>query len=116
MAGIVVGSAIAGAVAGSKVSAGNMSEGDAKGQHAGQAARAEFGRKDTGVVLLGALVVISIEAMQVLPITESARVFAWLRALNYPWSSAERALRSIPGNELLSPIAQFLRQHVAVVL
>ena len=58
--------------------------------------------------------VVSIEAMQVLPITESAGVFTWLRALNYPWSSAERALQSIPGNELLSPIAQFLRHHVAV--
>ena len=58
--------------------------------------------------------VITIEAMQVLPITESAEVFAWLRALNYPWSSAERALESIPRCELLSPIAQFLRRHVAV--
>jgi hypothetical protein len=58
--------------------------------------------------------VVTIEAMQVLPIAESAGVFAWLRALNYPWSSAERALQSIPGNELLSPIARFLRRHVAV--
>ncbi len=58
--------------------------------------------------------VVTIEAMQVLPLTESARVFAWLRALNYPWSSPEAALQGIPANELLSPIAQFLRRHVAV--
>ena len=57
--------------------------------------------------------VVTIEAMQVLPITESAGVFAWLRALNYPWSTPEAALQSIPGNELLSPIAQFLNRHVA---
>ena len=56
--------------------------------------------------------VVTIEAMQVLAITESARVFAWLRALNYPWSSAEAALQRIPAHELLSPIAQFLNRHV----
>jgi len=58
--------------------------------------------------------VVTIEAMQVLPVTESARVFAWLRALNYPWSSPEAALSSFPANELLSPVAQFLSRHVAV--
>ena len=58
--------------------------------------------------------VVTIEAMQVLPITESAGVFAWLRALNYPWSSSESALQGIPGSELLSPIAKFLKRHVAV--
>jgi hypothetical protein len=58
--------------------------------------------------------VVTIEAMQVLPVTESERVFAWLLAQNYPWSSPEAALHDIPANELLSPIAQFLRRHVAV--
>jgi len=58
--------------------------------------------------------VVTIEAMQVLPLTESGGVFAWLRALNYPWSSAEAALQSIPAHELLSPIAQFLGRHIAV--
>ncbi|HEY6086458.1 MAG TPA: hypothetical protein VIV84_01845, partial [Burkholderiaceae bacterium] len=56
--------------------------------------------------------VVTIEAMQVLPITESTGVFAWLRALNHPWSSAEAALQHIPAHELLSPIAQFLKRHV----
>jgi len=58
--------------------------------------------------------VITVEAMQILPVTESGRVFAWLRALNYPWSSPEAALHGIPANEVLSPIAQFVRRHVAV--
>jgi hypothetical protein len=58
--------------------------------------------------------VVTIEAMQVLPVTDFERVFAWLRALNYPWSSPEAALHSFPANELLSPIAQFLSRHVAV--
>jgi len=58
--------------------------------------------------------VVIIEAMQVLPVTESGRVFAWLRALNYPWSSPEAALNGFPENEHLSPIAQFLSRHVAV--
>ena len=58
--------------------------------------------------------VVTIEAMQVLPPTESERVFAWLRAQNYPWASPKAALHGIPANELLSPIAQFLSRHVAV--
>jgi len=57
--------------------------------------------------------VVDIEAMQLLPAAESTPVFAWLRALNYPWSSADRALHGLPANELLSPIAQFLSRHVA---
>ena len=58
--------------------------------------------------------VVAIEAMQVLPLTESVGVFAWLGALNYPWSSPEAALEGIPANDLLSPIAQILNRHVAV--
>jgi len=58
--------------------------------------------------------VVTIEAMQVLPPTEFDGVFAWLLALNYPWSSPEAALQSIPAHELLSPIAQFLHRHVSV--
>jgi len=57
--------------------------------------------------------VVDIEAMQLLHAAESTPVFAWLRALNYPWSSADRALHGLPANELLSPIAQFLSRHVA---
>ena len=58
--------------------------------------------------------VVTIEAMQVLPIAECAQVFEWLRTLNYPWSSPEGALQDIPANELLSPIARFLNRHGAV--
>ena len=58
--------------------------------------------------------VVTIEVMQVLPLAQSQAVFAWLRALNYPWSAPEAALQGIPETELLSPIAQFLRHHVAV--
>ena len=58
--------------------------------------------------------VIAIEAMQILPLSESQTVFAWLRALNYPWSSPKAALHGLPRNEALSPVAQFLGRHVAV--
>ena len=51
--------------------------------------------------------VVTIEAMQVLPIAESAVVFAWLRALNYPWSSAEDALQGIPGTSFCLPSLNF---------
>ena len=59
--------------------------------------------------------VVSIQVMQVLPAAQSERIFAWLRALNYPWSSPEAALQGMPANELLTPIAQFLSRHVDVV-
>jgi hypothetical protein len=58
--------------------------------------------------------VVTIEAMQVLPLAQSERVFIWLRALNYPWSSPEAALPGVPASEPLVPIAQFLSRHVAV--
>jgi len=57
--------------------------------------------------------VVAIEAMQVLPSTESDLVFGWLRAQNYPWSSAGAARQGMPANELLLPISQFLHRHVA---
>jgi len=58
--------------------------------------------------------VVTIEAMQVLPPAQFERVFSWLRALNYPWSSPEAALPGVPASEPLVPIAQFLGRHVAV--
>ena len=51
---------------------------------------------------------ITIAAMQVLPHSEFEPVFAWLRSLHYPWSSAASVLQDIPAIELLSPIADFL--------
>ena len=60
---------------------------------------------------LASRLVVAIETMQVLPLTEFEGVFVWLRALNYPWSSPEAALQSIPSHELLSPIIQFLKRH-----
>jgi hypothetical protein len=58
--------------------------------------------------------VVTIEAMEALPLAESKRVFAWLRALTYPWSSPEAALHDIPASQRLSPIAQFLGRHIPV--
>jgi hypothetical protein len=58
--------------------------------------------------------VVSIEAMQVLPAAESGPVFSWLRALDYPWSAPEVALAGIPASEPLHCVAQFLGRHVAV--
>jgi hypothetical protein len=57
---------------------------------------------------------INIESMQVLPNSEFSLVFAWLRTLDYPWSSPTFALRGIPQDGLLSPIAKFLGRHAAI--
>lgn len=57
---------------------------------------------------------ITIEAMQVLPVSEFDTVFAWLGSLSYPWSSAASALRDMPRHELLSPIAAFLGRSVSI--
>ena len=53
---LIGGGAIAGAIAGSEVTAGSVQEGYAKGQQVGQVAGAEFGRKYSGLIFLGALV------------------------------------------------------------
>lgn len=62
---------------------------------------------------LASRLAITIEAMQVLPHSDSESVFAWLRSLKYPWSSAASALHGMPKTEHLSPIAQFLSRSVA---
>ena len=55
---------------------------------------------------------IDIESMQVLPGAAFDPVFAWVRSLPYPWSSADSALRGIPEIEQLAPIAAFLARRV----
>lgn len=72
--GLILGSVVAGAIAGSQVNATTVSEGYAKGQLAGEAAGAEFGRKYSGAILLGALVIsIAGTAVGVLPGTKKRK-------------------------------------------
>lgn len=68
---------------------------------------------DTHAPYLASRLVITIECMQVLPPAESQRVFAWLQALDYPWSTPEGALHCVPASELLAPVAQFLSRNSA---
>jgi hypothetical protein len=57
--------------------------------------------------------VIALEAMQVLPPSEFDRIFAWLGALDYPWSSPAAALQGIAGMGMLAPVAAFLHRNLA---
>jgi len=52
--------------------------------------------------------VITIEAMQVLPADLSPTVFNWLLALPYPWCPASAARVSAPGIESLAPVLQYI--------
>jgi hypothetical protein len=52
--------------------------------------------------------VITIEAMQVLPPSQFAPIFAWLQQLNYPWSSAVAMTKLAPSVEMLAPVLQYL--------
>ena len=63
---------------------------------------------------LASALVIFIEAMQVASPGEFEAVFAWLRTLDYPWSSCSQALDAIPRTESLAPIAAFLEHHASV--
>ncbi|HUP08091.1 MAG TPA: hypothetical protein VMU47_13110 [Caldimonas sp.] len=63
---------------------------------------------------LATRLVIAIEAMEVLPASETQAVFAWIGSLQYPWSSPQAALGGIPASGFLLPVARFLRRHVAV--
>ena len=51
---------------------------------------------------------ITIHAMQVLPPTELITILAWVRALSYPWCTAEEVVHGAPRNELLAPVLQHL--------
>jgi hypothetical protein len=53
--------------------------------------------------------VLTIEAMQVLPPDAFAPVFGWLRTLQYPWTSRVDAAERIPSVAGLEPVLRFLR-------
>ena len=52
--------------------------------------------------------VITIDAMQVLPADRLAETLAWLRRLSYPWSSAAEVLTALPITADLEPIRRVL--------
>ena len=54
---------------------------------------------------------ITIAAMQVLPAGEFERVFAWLGALTYPWSTPASSVRGMPPVALLAPISEYLSRR-----
>jgi hypothetical protein len=54
--------------------------------------------------------VITIEAMQVLPASLLESVLTWLQRLNYPWSSAGAVIKTAPAIEMLKPVLQYLGQ------
>jgi hypothetical protein len=58
---------------------------------------------------------ITIHAMQVLPPNELATILAWVKALSYPWCTAEEAVRIAPRSELLAPVLQHLSAHASGV-
>jgi hypothetical protein len=58
---------------------------------------------------------ITIDAMQVLPPAELTTVLAWVRALSYPWCTAEEVARIAPSNELLAPVLQHLSARASGV-
>lgn len=62
---------------------------------------------------LATRLVITIEAMQVLPPSEFEPVFAWLARLTYPWSSPKAALDLAPHIELLAPVLHYLGRDAA---
>lgn len=61
---------------------------------------------------LASRLVITIEAMQILPPVTWASISAWLERLAYPWSSAGAVLASAPALEGLAPVVAYLsREH-----
>jgi hypothetical protein len=71
---LIVGGAIAGGLAGSNVDATSVTEAYSKGQEVGAVAGAEFGKKYSGIILLGALAIsIGGTVFGVLPGTKSRK-------------------------------------------
>ena len=55
---------------------------------------------------LASRLVITIEAMEILPPSQFGPVFGWLGALSYPWSSATEAARHAPRIDALGRVLQ----------
>ena len=65
---------------------------------------------------LASHLVITIEAMQILPPLDWDPISAWLERMEYPWSSAGAVLASAPALDGLAPVLAYLsREHVAAV-
>ena len=58
---------------------------------------------------------ITIDAMQVLQPSELAGVLEWAGRLSYPWCTGAAAIRSIPAQEALAPLARHLHGYEASI-
>jgi hypothetical protein len=54
--------------------------------------------------------IITIERMEVLPERRSQEIFDWLSGLPYPWCPPDTALATMPDNQGLSTIKQYLNE------
>lgn len=54
--------------------------------------------------------VITIEAMQVLPASSAPAIDAWLEQLDRPWSTAPAVVGTAPRLDLLAPVLDYLRR------
>lgn len=57
---------------------------------------------------------ITIETMLDLPPDTASAVFGWVTALPYPWTDAERVVRTAPPIEALAPVMQWLRRDAPI--
>jgi len=57
---------------------------------------------------LATRLVISIEAMQVLAPDQFEAMLAWVRSMDYPWTSADAAVRDAPRLPALAPVLEYL--------
>jgi len=56
---------------------------------------------------------VSIEVMRLLPSAKLEEVFAWVRLLSYPWSSAAESLKFAPSIESLAEVLQYLGRNAS---
>ena len=63
---------------------------------------------------LACALVITIDAMEVLPPQDRDAVLGWLRQLQYPWSSPAEVAAHAPALALLAPVLQCLRSDAGV--
>jgi len=59
--------------------------------------------------------VITIEAMRVLPPNQLQPIIAWIQRLNYPWTSITDVIKSAPEIALLEPVIKYLGRNDNVV-
>ena len=66
---------------------------------------------DEGDSNLASQLIITFEAIQVLPTNNLNAIFDWVQRLEYPWTSASSVVAKAPALRALAPVMEYLKRQ-----